>query len=115
MQFNPKKSKYHNTKVCGYDSRKEYERANVLKLLEQQGLISDLHEQVSFVLCPAQYVDGYMGKPVCARREMKYIADFVYIEDGVSVVEDCKGFRTDEYKKKKNLMKRIYGIEIRET
>lgn len=115
MRFQTKKSKYHNTKVAGYDSKKEYERAKILKILEQQGLISDLKEQVPFVLCPAQYVDGYLGKPVCVRMAMKYIADFEYKEGGKVIVEDCKGYRTKEYIKKKNIMKKVYGIEIRES
>jgi hypothetical protein len=33
----------------------------------------------------------------------------------VFVVEDCKGFRTQEYRNKKRQMKERYGIEIRES
>lgn len=110
-----KKSKYSNTKTNGYDSKKESKRADVLKLLNKSGVISELQEQVPFVLAPAQYVKNIKGKEVCARREMKYIADFVYTENGLKIIEDCKGFRTKEYLKKKNLMKRIFEIEIKET
>lgn len=110
-----KKSKYSNEKTNGYDSKKESARATVLKMLEKKGAITNLQEQVPFVLAPSQYVLNTKGKKVCARREMKYIADFVYIENGKTVVEDCKGFRTKEYVKKKNLMKRILEIEIKET
>jgi len=110
-----KKSKYSNTKTNGYDSKKESKRAVVLKVLSKKGQISELQEQVSFVLAPAQYVTNIKGKEVCARRELKYIADFVYFENGIKVIEDCKGFRTKEYIKKKNLMKRILEIEIKET
>ena len=113
MRF--KKHKYSAVKTNGYDSKKEAKKAAELKLLEKVNVISNLREQVPYILCPAQYVKGFNGKEICARREMKYIADFVYIRDGVEVVEDSKGFRTAEYKKKANLMRRIYGIIIKET
>lgn len=110
-----KKAKYSNIKTNGYESKKESKRAEVLKILNKSGVISELQEQVSFVLAPAQYVKNIKGKEVCARREMKYIADFVYIENELKIIEDCKGFKTKEYIKKKNLMKRIFEIEIKET
>lgn len=109
-----KKSKYSSVKTNGYDSKKEARRASDLKLLERAGEISDLQEQVPFVLAPAYYVKG-IKKDVCVLREMKYIADFVYTDKGKTVVEDCKGFKTKEYKKKKRLMKSILGIDILET
>ena len=110
-----KKSKYHSEKSGGYDSNKEHSRAVILHLLEKRGLISDLQEQVTFELIPAQYVQGFNGKMICARRAMKYIADFTYVENGKFIVEDSKGFKTDAYKQKKRLMKCIYNIEIKET
>lgn len=110
-----KKHKYSAQKTNGYDSKKEAKRAEVLKVMEQAGEITNLREQVPYVLCPAQYVKGFNGKEICARREMKYIADFVYIQDGKEVVNDAKGFRTKEYKKKANLMKKVFGITILET
>ena len=48
-------------------------------------------------------------------RGMKYIADFVYICDGKQVVEDCKGFKTAEYKMKKKLMAYLNHINIEES
>ena len=87
----------------------------MLKDEESRGMICNLKEQVSFELIPAQYVIGFNGKPICARRAMKYKADFVYIRDGNEIVEDTKGFRTAEYKKKARLMKRVLGIEILES
>jgi len=110
-----KKSKYNNEKSGGYDSKKEHSRAVVLHLMEKRGLISNLREQVTFELIPSQYVKGFNGKLICARRAMKYIADFTYVENGFLIVEDSKGFKTDAYKQKKHLMKRIYNIEIKET
>ena len=110
-----KNRKYHNEKVNGYDSRKEYNRAIALEILEQNGIILNLRKQVSYILLPAQYVLGYEGKQICGRREMRYIADFVYEMAGQTIVEDVKGFKTKEYSRKKILMKKIYGIEIKET
>lgn len=110
-----KKHKYHAQKTNGYDSKKEAKRAEVLKLMLKQGLISGLQEQVPYILCPKQDGVDYKGKKICLRREMKYIADFVYIENGNTIVEDCKGMRTKEYLRKKRLMKKLFNIEIKET
>ena len=54
-------------------------------------------------------------KDITVHRGKYYFADFVYETDGETVVEDVKGYRTSEYKRKRNLMKKIYGIIIRET
>ena len=110
-----KKSKYHSVKSGGYDSTREHKRALQLELMEKQGIISYLRKQVKFKLAEAQYVQGFNGKPVCVRQTLSYVADFVYIRDGLEVVEDSKGFKTKEYKHKKILMKRILGIDILET
>ena len=102
-------SKYHAKKetVDGitFASKHEAKRYRELKLLERAKAISDLQLQVTFPLVrKSEY-----------GREIKYIADFVYYEDGKLVVEDTKGFRTDVYKLKKRLMAELYGIEIKET
>ena len=109
-----KKSKYKNKKVT-YDgikfaSIKEARRYQELKLLLRAGAISDLRLQVPYELIPAQYINGK-----CVERAVKYIADFVYIENGKEVVEDAKGVRTDTYKIKKKLMLYVYGIRLKET
>jgi len=110
-----KKSKYHSEKSGEYDSRREHQRALLLELMEKKGIILDLRKQVRYELAPAQYVQGFNGKPVCVRRAISYVADFVYICDGIEIVEDSKGFKTKEYKHKKILMKQIFGIDILET
>jgi len=114
-----KRSKYNSEKCNGYDSKKESGRGSQLELYEKLGAIRNLRKQVPYLLCPAQYVMGYKGKLVCVRRELKYIADFVYDKDEdkneIEVVEDAKGFRTKEYKHKANLMKKLFGIIILET
>jgi len=102
-------SKYRNIKTNGYSSKKEAYRAQALKILEKSGHITDLREQVPFIIIPAVVING---RKSCAR---KYIADFVYIEDGKQVVEDCKGFKTEMYRIKRHLMKSVHGIDILET
>lgn len=105
-----KANKYSAEKSGGYDSKKEYRRANELKLMERAGIISNLREQVKYVLIPAQRDTA--GKLL--ERECSYYADFVYDKDGVTVVEDTKGVRTKEYVIKRKLMLHLYGISITE-
>jgi hypothetical protein len=107
------RSKYHakKTVVDGitFDSRKEADRYLVLKGMEEDGAIEGLHRQVRYELVPAFDVDGRHYRPVY------YVADFVYVEDGKTVVEDVKGMRTDVYRLKSKLFARRYGMSIKET
>lgn len=105
-----KRGKYGAVKSGGYDSRKEHRRANELKLMQRAGLISNLRQQVKYVLIPTQRDPA--GNLL--EKECSYYADFVYDKNGVSVVEDTKGFRTPEYGIKRKLMLRIHGIVIKE-
>ncbi len=103
--------KYGNKKTNGYASRREFERALVLKAAAKAGEISDLCEQYEFTLLPAQY---FQGK--CVERACKYIADFVYADkDGNRVVEDAKGYREPVYRLKRKLLLWTHGIRIREV
>lgn len=118
------RSKYGAKKVTvngiTFDSQKEYRRFRELVLLERAGRIQDLQRQVKFVLIPAQYEPDIIGKRGGVKRgkllerECSYIADFVYTEDGKQVVEDTKGFRTQEYIIKRKLMLKEHGIRVRE-
>lgn len=103
--------KYHSKKTVidgiTFDSKKEANRYSELKLLERCGAISNLELQKVYELIPAQYEFyeryGKNGNRLkdgkrCLERSCIYKADFVYIENGKTVVEDVKGFRTDEYK-----------------
>ena len=107
-------SKYHSTptEVNGirFDSKREANRWAELRILERAGKIQKLKRQVKYLLIPSQYRDGK-----CIERECSYLADFVYIKDGHLVVEDCKGFRTPEYKLKRKLMLERYDIRLVET
>lgn len=106
-------TKYHakKTTVDGitFDSRKEADRYLTLKAMEEEGLIGDLRRQVRYELVPAFDVDGRHYRPV------SYVADFVYAENGKTVVEDVKGMRTDVYRLKSKLFARRYGLSIKET
>ena len=106
-------SKYGNRKTewngVEYDSAKEARRAAELRLMQMAGIISDLREQVKFELIPAQR----RGKHT--ERAVNYIADFVYTENGETVVEDVKGFRTKEFIVKRKLMLWEFGIVVKEV
>lgn len=106
-------NKYHAQRVGGHASKKEHSRANQLKVMQRAGLISNLQEQVPFLLIPAQRdAAGQVVEHSCS-----YIADFVYTdnETGQTVVEDTKGFRTPDYKIKRKLMLQVHGIKIKEV
>jgi len=107
------RNKYNAGKIeadgMTFDSFKEYNRWCELKLLERAGKISKLKRQVTYEVVPKGRRDD--GK---AERAVKYIADFVYDEDGKTIVEDVKGFKTKEYNIKRKLMLYRYGITIRE-
>lgn len=110
-------TKYNNKKITVdgqiFDSKKEANRYKELRLLEKAGEIKDLRTQVKFKLIPAQR-DEATGKVI--ERECSYKADFVYYEeDGETVVEDVKGFRTKDYIIKRKLMLYQYGLRIREV
>lgn len=106
-------SKYHarKTVVDGFefDSAKEAKRYAKLRDMQEAGVIQGLCLQVPFELLPSFECDGVKY------RGMKYVADFVYYRDGKVVVEDCKGFKTAEYKMKKKLMAYLNHINIEES
>lgn len=114
-----RQTKYHSHKAqCGsghmHDSRKEAARCNELHLLQMAGEISGLRKQVKFTLLPArQYID----QP--NERAVTYIADFVYNENGITVIEDTKGVKTKDYIIKRKMLKDKYcreqGCIFRET
>ena len=60
-----RKNKYNAHRYNGYASEKEYYRAQKLKLMQRAGLISDLREQVVFLLIPSQINSSrrYKGLP----------------------------------------------------
>ena len=92
-----------------------------LETLEKNGDISNLQRQVKYVLIPTQREPDIIGKKGGVKKgkviekECAYTADFVYEEDGETVVEDSKGFKTKDYSIKRKLMLYVHGIKIREV
>ena len=86
-----------------FDSKKEARRAETLAMQEQFGIIHGLEFQKSFELQEA-YTNN-KGEKI---RAITYKADFVYTMQGRRIVEDCKGFRTPEYKLKKKLFEKKF-------
>ena len=77
-------AKYNNIKYKGYDSKREYYRAQELKQLEKKGIISGLQEQIKFELIPSQRDNNGKGKVV--ELSFCYISYFQYLRDVVLVV-----------------------------
>lgn len=114
------KSKYNNKKVSfdGYtfDSIREKNRYIELKDMLDRGIIQDLELQKRFDLYTPK-LDLETKEVFGIEKDGWYVADFVYKINQFNqvVVEDVKGYRTKEYKKKRKRMKIQYGIEILET
>lgn len=107
--------KYNAKKVTidgiKFDSKAEGNRYLELKSLYDRNEIQSLQLQVPFELQKA-FISG-TGKKI---RPITYIADFVYTENDQTVVEDCKGVLTTEYKLKKKLFQYVYyPLTIKET
>ena len=104
-------NKYHAEKVTingiKFDSKHEAQRWLELVLLEKAKAITDLQRQVRFpLIAKSKY-----------GREIVYVADFTYYENGKLVVEDAKSpaTRTQIYRLKKRLLAEQTGIVIKET
>ena len=106
----PPRRKFHNVPTQGvnglwFDSGQEARRAQELWLMEKAGMITELEldkRQLRYDLI----VNGV--------KIATYVADFRYVENGVTIVEDVKGYRTPVYQLKARLMHALYGILIRE-
>lgn len=104
-----------------FDSKHERDRYCDLKLLQKAGVISDLRCQVSFRLIPEQREPDTLGPRGGRRRgrvlekAVDYVADFAYVKDGQTVVEDAKGVRTKDYIIKRKLMLWLHGIRVQEV
>ena len=98
-----KKHKYNArpTIVDGikFASAKEARRYGELKLLQMAGKISALELQPRYKIV----------------IEETYIADFRYVENGETIIEDVKGCLTREYKRKRKAMLKQHGVTILET
>lgn len=102
------RSKFHNIKTVidgiKFDSRGEASRYVVLNQRLNTGLIENLRTQVSYQLT----VNGV--------KIARYVADFVYDEAGVQVVEDYKSTVTAKlpvFRLKLKLMKAIHNVDVK--
>lgn len=105
-------NKYRNKKVIVddyiFDSIQESRRYKELKLLLKAGQIQDLELQPHFLLQES------FKKNEKTYRKIEYIADFKYIENGKTIVEDVKGLQTDVFKIKHKLFEKKYpDLELR--
>ena len=118
-------NKYRNEKTIvdgiTFDSRKEANYYLYLKRLSEEGKISNLRLQVPYIIADPVWVDVEKQLKTKTKtvkyqvwKGLKYIADFVYIDNstGSEEVVDVKGHRTKEYLHKKRLMHNILGIDI---
>ena len=107
------RSKYNNFRFKdsegSWDSKRERARWDQLRALEAAGRIENLKKKIPYELIPSSVKAGKKLRPVV------YVADFVYTENGLLVVEDSKGFRPKLYLLKKRLMWEKYGIDIFQT
>lgn len=135
-----KENKVHAEKTeDGYASKKEAKRAAELRLMEQAGQIKNLQEQKRFVLVPAIYetesgrlvkdwaekpkkeLERQYGKLKILERSLAYVSDFVYEQDGETIVEDVKGYKKSNaavyriFVAKRKLVLHMYGIRVREV
>ena len=99
-------NKYRNRKIevdnIKFESNLEAERYRQLKLLQRAKQISNLRLQVPFLLQESFKKNGK------THRKIEYIADFVYEENGQTVVEDTKGMKTETFKIKQKLFEYKY-------
>ena len=105
-------NKYRNKKVIVDDyifaSIQESKRYKELKLLLRAGVIQDLELQPHFLLQESFKKNGK------TYRKIEYIADFKYIENGKTIVEDVKGLQTDVFKLKYKIFEKMYPkLELR--
>ena len=105
-------NKYRNKKIqidrYVFDSIKEGQRYRELTLLEKAGKISNLELQPKFLLQESFRKNGK------TYRKIEYVADFQYIENGKTIVEDVKGIQTDVFKLKHKLFEKKYpDLELR--
>lgn len=123
-----KKPKYGNKKVIvdgiEFDSQREGDRYLVLRDAVGRGVISDLRLQVEYELIPSQWEEHEEQKKrggtrivrKCLFKSVCYTADFVYVKDGRTVVEDVKASPKvipKEFAIKEKLMLFRHGLKIR--
>ena len=99
-------NKYKNKKIVidryVFDSIAEGKRYRELSLLEKAGEIHNLELQPKFLLQESFKKNGK------TYRAINYVADFKYIKDSKTIVEDVKGIQTDVFKLKHKIFEKKY-------
>jgi hypothetical protein len=119
-------NKYGNKKVettwGTFGSKGELARWAFLKKAEANGEISDLQRQVTFTLVPPVHITKTVQLKTKTKQveriwtqKVTYTADFVYVYNGETIVEDFKGMPNDRWPIKKALMAFVHGIYVREV
>lgn len=115
MAKKPKKNKYgaEKTTFMGlkFDSSGEASRWGELVILERMGTIQNLKRQVIYELAPSVKLDGDSK----AKPALRYEADYQYVKDGKTVVEDFKSSATitPVFRIKQHLMATVHGIQVK--
>lgn len=110
-----RRSKYNAVKTVvdgiTFDSKREAKRWQELRMMVRGSLIDELERQVSYELAPSVKIAGEKR----ARPALRFKADFRYIENGATVVEDSKGMPDTAFRIRQHLMKSVHGIDVRLT
>ena len=102
-KYNARKTKVDN---IIFDSMAEARRYGELKLMYEAGVIHKLKVHPRYVLLEPFTVKGIRY------RGVTYVSDFEYIENGVIVVEEIKGAKTQVWRLKEKLFMDRYGDKI---
>lgn len=92
-----------------FASRAEATRYSELRLMAAAGAITELRCHPSYTLLPKVRIGGETV------RAARYTADFAYVEDGVTVVEDVKSRPTSAtaaYRLRLNLWRRAHAAAL---
>lgn len=81
-----------------FDSQAERDRYVELSLMQGAGQIANLRVHPPYTL-----QEKFTDRHGINHQAIVYTADFEYVEDGVTVVEDVKGYATDVFKLKKKM------------
>ena len=104
-------SKFGNVKTVidgiKFDSKKEANYYNLLKLLKKSGRIEDFKIHPRF-----NYLINYTANGRTYTKKAYYEADFEVIYKDRTEIVDVKGVQTAIFKQKKRIIKELYGIEI---
>lgn len=96
-----------------FASKREMRAFLALQMAEKAGAIRDLKMQVTFKWDTVYRANGqeYIQSP-----PFYYKADFTYtdVATGEFCVIDAKGCKTPEYRRKRKIMRALFGIEIME-